>query len=367
MRHYLIAGAATVLGFVVTSAAAHAQARGSAEASAAAHVNPRWTPPKTAWGHPDLEGIWTSDDMRGVPMSRPPQFGTRRHLTDEEFSQRARERSTAREVNDARTGTFRNEEGSRDFGYTSLVVDPPDGRVPALTAEARARRVVPGTNGVGPFDTLDDFNNYDRCITRGLAGSWLPVVYGNGARILQTPDAVIIAYEMVHDTRIIPLDPSTRSGSPRAESRGDGRARLGPDIKLWMGDSRGRWEGNTLVIETTNFTGRTSIGPNGGGVRHSAAMKMTERLTRIDPEMIDYELRVDDPKTYVQPWTLRMTLTTQPGYVIYEYGCHEGNRSVPNSLSAERAYEREAAENAAKGLPPPERVFERVNGADRGR
>jgi hypothetical protein len=134
-----------------------------------------------------------------------------------------------------------------------------------------------------------------------------------------------------------------------------------------MGDSRGRWEGNTLVIETTNFTDRTSIGPNGGGPRHSAAMKMTERITRIDPEMIDYELRVDDPKTYVQPWTLRMTLTPQPGYQIFEYGCHEGNRSVPNSLSAERAYEKQAAENAAKGLPPPERVFERVNGADRGR
>ncbi len=367
MRRYLIAGVVTVVGLGGTVVPAGAQARGSAEASAAAVVNPKWTPPTLAWGHPDLEGIWTSDDMRGVPMSRPPQFGNRRHLTDEEFTQRAQERSRARDINDARTGTFRNEEGSRDFGYTSLVIDPPDGRVPALTPEARARRVVPGTNGVGPFDSLEDFNNYDRCITRGLAGSWLPVVYGNGARILQTPDAVIIAYEMVHDTRVIPLDPSTSSGSPRAQSSGDGRPRLGSGIRLWMGDSRGRWEGNTLVIETTNFTDRTSVGPNGGGPRHSAAMTMTERITRIDPEMINYELRVDDPKTYVQPWTLRMTLTQQPDYEIYEYGCHEGNRSVPNSLSAERAYEKQAAENAAKGLPPPERVFERVNGADRGR
>ena len=352
MRRCLIVGMFAVVGLGGSAVTAWAQAKGSAEASAAAFANPKWTAPKLAWGHPDLEGIWTSDDMRGVPMSRPAQFGTRRFLTDDEFAQRAKERSAARDVDNARTGTFRNEEGSRDFGYTSLVIEPADGRVPALTPEARARRPVPGTNGVGPFNTFEDFNNYDRCITRGLAGSWLPVVYGNGARIIQTPDAVIIAYEMVHDTRVIPLD---------------GRAHLASRVQQLMGDSRARWEGHTLVIETTNFTDRTSIGPNGGGQRHSAAMKMTERLTRIDPDMLDYELRVDDPKTYTQPWTLRMTLTHQPGYEIYEYGCHEGNHSVANSLSGERAYEKQAAENAAKGLPPPERVFERVNGADRGR
>jgi hypothetical protein len=340
MRRYLIAGAVTVVALGGTAVPARAQAKDSAEASAAALANPKWTPPKLAWGHPDLQGIWTSDDMRGIPMSRPPQFGSRRSLTDEEFAQRARERGNARAFDNARTGTFRNEEGSRNFGYTSLVIDPPDGRVPALTPEAQARRPVPGTNGVGPFDTVEDFNNYDRCITRGLAGSWLPVVYGNGARIMQTPDAVIIAYEMVHDTRVIPLD---------------GRPHIGSGIRQLMGNSRGRWEGNTLVIETTNFTDRTAVGANGGGPRHS------------DAQMLDYELRIDDPKTYVMPWTLRMTLTQQPGYVIYEYACHEGNGAVRNSLSGERAYEKQAAENAARGLPPPERVFERVNGEDRGR
>jgi len=352
MRRYLIAGVLTGIGLAGTAIPVWAQAKGSAEASAAAFVNPKWTAPKLAWGHPDLEGLWTSDDMRGVPMSRPPQFGNRRYLSDEEFTRRADERLKARDINNARTGTFRNEEGSRDFGYTSLVIDPPDGRVPALTPEARARRPVPGTNGVGPFNTVEDFNNYDRCITRGLAGSWLPVVYGNGARIMQTPDSVIIAYEMVHDTRVIPLD---------------GRPHIGGGIPQLMGDSRGHWEGDTLVIETTHFTDRTSIGPNGNGPRHSTALKMTERIRRIDPEMVDYELRVDDPKTYVTPWTIRMTLTHQPGYEIYEYGCHEGNGAVGNSLSGERVYEKQAAENAAKGLPPPERVFEQVNGADRGR
>src|SRR5262245_23543208 len=349
MRRHLIAGVVTLAlcGAVVP---AFAQAKGSAEASAAAFVHSKWTGSKTPWGHPDLEGIWTSDDMRGVPMSRPQQFGTRRYLTDEEFAARAQERATARKVDDARTGTFRNEEGSRDFGYTSLVIEPGDGRIPAFTAEARARPAARGTGGVGPFNTIDDFSLWDRCITRGLAGSWLPVVYGNGTRIIQTPDSVIIAHEMVHETRVIPLD---------------GRPHVGSGLRQLMGDSRGHWEGNTLVIETTNFTDR--IAATGGGVRYSDALKTTERITRIDPHMVELELRVDDPKTYAAPWTLRMTLTSQPGYEIYEYGCHEGNRSVPNSLSGERAYEKQAAENAKKGLPPPERVFEKVNGEDRGR
>ena len=144
----------------------------------------------------------------------------------------------------------------------------------------------------------------------------------------------------------------------------DGRPHVHGGLKQLMGDSRGHWDGNTLVIETTNFTDRL---PVTGGARASEALKITERITRIDPQMIDFELHVDDPKTYAAPWTMRMTLTSQPGYEMYEYGCHEGNRAVPNSLSGERAYEKEAAENARKGLPPPERVFEKVNGDDRGR
>ena len=349
MRRYLVAAGVALAG-MAAAVPAGAQAKASAEASAAAVADPKWKAPKLAWGHPDLEGIWTSDDMRGVPMSRPAQFGTRRHLTDEEFAARARERADARKVDNARTGTFRNEEGTRDFGYTSMVIEPADGRIPALTAEARTRPAPRGTGGLGPFNTIDDFSLWDRCITRGLAGSWLPVVYGNGTRIIQTPDTVIIAHEMVHEARVIPLD---------------GRPHVGSGLRQMMGDSRGHFEGNTLVIETTNFTDR--IAAAGGGVRYSESMKTTERITRIDPEMVEFEIRVEDPKTYVAPWTLRMTLTSQPGYEIYEYGCHEGNRSVANSLSGEREYERQAAENARKGLPPPERVFEKVNGEDRGR
>jgi hypothetical protein len=331
------------------SGPAIAQPTRSAEAQAAARVDPSWAAPRTRWGHPDLQGIWTTDDMRGIPQQRPPELGTRAHLTEEEFAQRHLQRETARDRQDRNaSGTFRNEEGTRTFGYTSMVIDPPDGRIPAVLPQARERPLTPGTYGVGPFDSVRDFNLYDRCITRGVIGSFGPAVYGNGARILQTPDAVIIAYEMVHDTRIIPLD---------------GRPALGPGIRHYMGDSRGRFEGDTLVVETANFTDKTTL----GGVRHSEQLRLTERFTRIDPEMIDYVIHVDDPLTWEKPWTMRMTITQQPGYEIYEYSCHEGNIALRHTLMGERAYEQAAAEAAAKGQPPPERVFERVNGPDRGR
>jgi hypothetical protein len=348
MRQLLFALIATPAILTVGAAPVAAQAKGSADAAAAKRVSPHWKAPRTVWGHPDLEGIWTTDDMKGVPMSRPQQFGTRTYLTDEEFAARAKQRKNARVIDDARTGTFRNEEGSREFSYTSMVIDPPDGRVPAVTAEGRARRGGQGSFGVGPWEKVQDFSLYDRCITRGAVGSIMPAVYGNGARIVQTPDSVAITYEMVHDTRVIPLV---------------NKPTLGDGLQLWMGDSRGHWEGDTLVVESRNYTDRTAV----GGARHSTKLHMTERFTRVDPEMIDYEVRIDDPGTFEKPWTFRMTLTTQPDYQIYEYGCHEGNNAMRNALSAERAYERAAAEAKEKGLPPPERVFERVNGADRAR
>jgi hypothetical protein len=347
-------GAGTCAAFAVAvtsiaSSEAAAQAAGAAESRAAARVDANWQPPRTPWGHPDLQGIWTTDDMRGIPQQRPEEFGTRQYLTDEEFNERAARRAGARETQDrGASGTFRNEEGTRTFGYTSIVVDPPNGRTPDILPSAQERRSAPGSFGLGPFNSMADFSLYDRCITRGVIGSFAPAVYGNGARIVQTPDTVAISYEMVHDTRVIPLD---------------GRPPLSPSIKLYMGDARGRFEGNTLIVETANFTDKTPI----GGVRHSEQLKLTERFTRIDPEMIDYEIRIDDPLTWEQPWTQRMTITVQPGYEIYEYSCHEGNLAMRHALMGERAYEKAAAEAAAKGLPPPERVFERVNGPDRAR
>jgi hypothetical protein len=287
--------------------------------------------------------------MRGVPTSRPAQFGTRMYLTDEEFAARAKQRENARNTQDrGAAGTFRNEEGTRDFGYTSMVIDPPDGRVPAQTAAARARPRDSSSFGTGPWEKVQDFSLYDRCITRGAIGSFMPAVYGNGARIVQTPTHLVISYEMIHDTRIIPLD---------------GRPHLSPDIQQWMGDSRARWDGDTLVIESKNFTDRTAV----GGAPHSTGLRMTERLTRIDPEMIEYHITINDPDTFTRPWTMRMTITQQPDYEIYEYACHEGNMAMRNALSAERAHEASVREAIAKGLPVPERGFERGNGPDRAR
>jgi hypothetical protein len=309
-----------------------------AESAAAAVKDPAWKVPRTSWGHPSFEGVWSTDDMRSVPLNRPEQFGIRDTLTEEEFRERAGrdEGGRDRAVN---TETFlRSEYGVRTFGYASLVVEPPNGRIPEMTEAGRARAGGRdrGTFGQGPFDKFEDFTNYDRCITRGVLGSAFPVIYGNGMRIMQNPDSVAISYEMIHDSRVIKLD-----GSPHVDA----------GIRQYMGNARGRWEGDTLVVETTNFTDQTSIGPNGNGTRHSAEMKLTERFTRIDPEMIEYIARVEDPVAYTAPFTLRLMITQQPDYQVYEYSCHEGNGAVAHALSGERAYEREVAEALAKGLP----------------
>jgi hypothetical protein len=320
-----------------------------AESTAATVADPDWQAPRTSWGHPSLEGTWTSDDMRSVPRERPEQFGTRQQLTAEEFAERAA-RDAAQRDNAVNEQTFsaRGEVGVRTFGYTSQVIDPPDGRLPEMTAAGRARAAPrdQGTFGPGPFDGFDDFTLYDRCITRGILGSVFPVIYGNGLRIVQNPSSVAISYEMIHDTRVVRLD---------------GRPHISDGIRQYLGNSRGYWDGDTLVVETRNLTGETSIGANGNGTRHSEAMTITERLTRVDPDMIEYVATVDDPVTYTAPFTIRLMLTTQPNYRVYEYSCHEGNGAVGNSLSGERAYERRVEEAVAKGLPIPERIPSQFN------
>ncbi len=270
-----------------------AQAPTGSARSAAKPAAKAWTPPKTPWGQPDLEGVWTSDAANGIPLQRPAQFAGRSELSDEEFKAKVERDTRTRTNAENAIGSFRGDGAwlTKSFRQTSLIVEPADGRMPPLTPDAEKRRAPrdQGTFGNGPFDGPQDFTLYDRCITRGIVGSILPVIYGNGNRIMQTPDAVIIGYEMIHDTRIIPLD---------------GRPHISPKIRQYLGDSRGHWEGNTLVIETTNLTDQTSIGLNGGGLRHSADMKLTERLTRTEPDVLMYVVTIDDPKTYARPWTI---------------------------------------------------------------
>jgi hypothetical protein len=298
---------------------------------------PAYTVPKTAWGDPDIQGIWSSDDMRGVGTARQPQFGTRLYLNDQEWADRLKRDEQARVRGDNDIGSFRNDVGFRSWRQTSLIVDPADGRFPAVTPWAESRRAPRdrGTFGDGPFETFEDFTLYDRCITRGIVGSVLPVPYGNGNRIVQAPGMVVISYEMVHDTRVIYTD---------------GRPHVGAGLRQYLGDSRGRWDGNTLVVETTNLTDKTSIGPNGNGLRHSADMTLTERITRVAGDVLQYEVTVDDPRTYVRPFTISMPLTPLRGDLLLPYECHEGNYGLPNALSAERAEDKAIEEDLKRGF-----------------
>jgi hypothetical protein len=296
-----------------------------------------YTQSKTPWGDPDLQGTWTSDDCINTPMQRPANFGEKLYLTDEELTQR--EAAIARQAeNDKQQFVASNaqanvnppghwgERARRPCRQTSLVIDPPNGRTPDLTPEAQAR-VVP--RGAGNNATSwEDFSFYIRCISRGVAGSILPVIYGNGTQILQGPGYVLLLQEMVHEARVIPLDNRPHAGS---------------NVRSYMGDSRGRWEGNTLVVETTNFLGgKTGIGLNGGGTPTSDALKLTERFTRVDPNTINYEMTIDDPMIYTKPWKVGFPISQELGYQNFEYACHEGNNAMFNSLSGARAAEKAA-------------------------
>ena len=295
-----------------------------------------YTAPKTPWGEPDLQGVWSSDDTSGIPMSRA-QNVTGLYLNDEQWA--ARQKQTQQGVQNALNaiGTFRGDYARRSFRQTSLVIDPPDGRAPQASEEAR-KRAAPrdrGTFGNGPFNTPEDFTLYDRCITRGIVGSVLRVVYGNGNRIVQAPGMVAISYEMIHDTRVLYTD---------------GRPHINQSIRQYLGDSRARWEGDELVVETTNLTDRTSIGLNGNGLRHSDKMKIYERFKRVADDVVQYQITIDDPVTYGKPYTISLPLTPLEGNVLLPYDCHEGNLAVFQSLSAERAEDKALAEDLAKGI-----------------
>jgi hypothetical protein len=313
-----------------------------AETTIALVKDPKWKAPRTSWGAPSLDGQWSVDDMRGIPTVRPDNLGTRDSLTQEEFVQRARQQQGGDDRARKEETFLRNEWGTRVFGFASLVVDPPNGHMPELTAAAKAKVAAQkpqGTFSNAVFNSFDDFTLYDRCITRGIFGSVLPSIYGNGIRIVQGPEQVSITYEMIHDTRVVDLT---------------NRKHLEGDIEQYMGNARGHWEGDTLVVESTNFTDKVGVGGRGGA---STKLKITERYRRVDPEMIEYRATIDDSETYVAPFTYRVMFTKPPAkdYEVYEYSCHEGNGAVGHALSGERAYEKQVAEAKAKGLPVPKR------------
>jgi len=299
--------------------------------------------PRTPWGDPDLQGVWSSDDLENVPMSRPAQF-KELFLDDAQFAERqaqvdrgAKQRDTSAE------SSFRFDYARRAMRQTSLIVDPPDGRLPAIKPAVQGRIMPRGTYGPGPLNSWEDFSLYERCITRGIAGSILRVIYGNGNRIVQAPGVVALSYEMLPDTRLFYTD---------------GRAHIGASIGEYLGDSRAHWEGEELVVETTNLTDKTAIGVNGNGVRHSKEMVITERFRRIADTMVQYQATYDDPVTYERPFTVSFPLTPLDGGMLLPYDCHPGNTAISMSLGGERLEERRVAEDFAKGIIRPRRTVQ---------
>ena len=295
-----------------------------------------YAPGKTAWGDPNLQGIYTDKDENGIPFERPNQFDGKRaeDLDDSELADIVRERQARAVAGAAAIGGADTGAGPvhwyEHYGAKNsrpwMVIDPPDGKIPALTpaAQARAAARFAARSSRGPADSYDDRSLYDQCITRGVVGSMLPVIYGNSFQILQTPGYVAIRYEMIHETRVIPTD---------------GRPHVAPRVRTYMGDPRGHWEGNTLVVETTNFTDKTAIGVNGNGTFNSEALRLVERFTPVSPTAVEWRVTVNDPLTWTQPWTFALTLTKDDSQGVFEYACHEGNYGLHNILSAARAEE----------------------------
>jgi hypothetical protein len=321
---------------VLTASPAHAQT---------------WTAPRTPWGDPDLQGNYSNKYEYGTPFERPEEFAGRRleDIQGQELTALVRQRAAEVLLNAPFTGgdpiagnfggapafydRFEAAKGSRPW----FVVDPPDGRVPPMSAEgqkASARRAAAraaARKGRGPADSYIDRSLYDRCITRGLPGSMMPVNYGNSYRIVQSPGYVAITYEMVHETRVIPLD---------------GRPPVPGVIRQYMGEPRGRWEGDTLVVETTNFRDEPVYrGSN------PEALRLIERFTPTSADKLEWSVTVDEPTTWTRAWTFSMPLTRNDDEAVFEYACHEGNRAMANLLSAARAEEKGLV---APGLAAPQ-------------
>ena len=349
---------ALLVGFALSSVGAVAQERPATDTTAAgpraatlATPQPAagFVQPKTPWGEPDLQGFWPGVEMVGVPLQRPTRFGTRNVLTEEEFAKRASEIRNEEESLLADIDVFTADvttpcvircptsptphwqETGKPSRQASLIIDPPDGRQPPLSAEGQARQAQQQADAKARLARLQgreadshlDRSLYDRCITRGVMGSLLPTIYNNGNEIVQAPGYVVIRNEMIHEARVVPLD---------------GRPHLPASVTSYMGDSRGHWEGNTLVVVTKNLNGMTGVGGNGGG-RTSNRLTITERFTMLDANTLQYTATIDDPGTWTRAWTLSFPWKREPVYGMFEYACHEGNYAMRNMLSASRAAE----------------------------
>jgi len=313
------------LGLAAVLTRASVAGQSSTVKSAAPPARKAWTPPKTSWGEPDLQGKWSYATI--TPLERPANLADRETLTDVEVADL---NESSRTSADRRDGTPEADleraynahwyDRGKSIGRTSLIIDPPDGRLPPLTAGGRAYQAARAAQQAGhEYDSWENRPLPERCITyHGVPP--LPTGYNNTYQIFQTPGLVVILDENIHDVRTIPLD---------------GRPHLAPKLRQWDGNSIGHWEGSTLVVETTNYSASSAY----RFLVAAESVRATERFTRAAPDRIDYTFTIDDPATYTRSWTAAIPMQGMPDYVIFEYACHEGNYSIKNVLSGARMQE----------------------------
>jgi hypothetical protein len=322
-RASVLLAAVTVASLVLTPATSHTQT--------IVKTPTAW---RTAWGHPDLQGIWTTDAEILVPFERPAELGEKAFLSVEELARREADgRRRARDDKaDRRPGSALGtpehwfEIGNGFSARTSFIVDPPNGRMPPLTAEA-AKNVIDGRletglmggEGTEPINGPEDTGLASRCITRGVPETWIPSIYNNGFQIVQTSEYVLIFFERYHEFRVIPLD---------------GRPHVRQPARQLTGDSRGRWEGNTLVVDVTNFSDKARFKGSG------ETLHVVERLTRVDADTVNVAVTVEDRTRWTRPWRFEVNGKKDARYRIFEMACHEGNYTMGHILSAARAQDK---------------------------
>jgi hypothetical protein len=344
-RHSAVLLAAVAIITYVSVAGVSGRAQSGPGRIATTKTSAPWSPPRTPWGDPDIQGVFSNADEYGLPFERPTEFEGRR-LDDISAAEMARivdqrQRQIVERAPSVGSGElgvplhwfeFYGARNSRAW----MVVDPPDGKVPPVTAEGQQRITArqQARGGRGPADSYEDRSLYDRCITRGVPGSMMPAQYGDAYQIVQGPGYVALLIEMVHEARMIPLD---------------GRPHVAPKIRLDMGDPRGHWDGSTLVVETTNFSNRAAYRNSNG-----QQLRIVERFTPIAPNALEWSVSIEDPSTWARPWRFAMNLMKKSDAERpFEYACHEGNYGLRNILSAARAEERAIAAAADQGRVGP--------------
>ena len=330
-RNVIASLAGAAVGLAMAASAASAQDKGPAPPAKAKPASSRakaWSPPRTPWGDPDLQGTWPLDELGRTPMQRPTQYGDRLYLTDEDYKKALASaaeglKAAAKEEQANKLGAGHWFEGGEPLRQTSLIVAPANGRLPPLTEKGKQLAATMRSSWTQTaFESPDDFNSLDRCITRGMPASMIPFPYNNGLRIFQSPGYVVIQLEIVHETRIIPLD-----GAPP----------LPAGMQTWLGSSRGHFEGDTLVIDTANFNGKTPmaiVSSRATSVPTSTRMHIVERLTPTDHNHIQYEATIEDPDILTAPWKMSFPWTRNDSYQFFEYACAEGNEQTGNYIRA---------------------------------